>query len=195
MLNGILALEELNMYGNDVSELIIPCNPKVLNRLVTLNVGCNDLAYVPEDLVRLTSLRVLLVMQNSIDRIPMRICQMRLRTLKVSDNPMVHPPLETCERGVASMKHYYRCLLLEERHYHKHQQTKQQQRLLFVPNNSMRTPTAPSTWSSYNTSQRNHHRGCTHPPRRTAARSTLAADSDGHIRPRDMPFFGRDGRN
>jgi hypothetical protein len=194
MLNGILALEELNMYGNDVPELIIPCNPKVLNRLVTLNVGCNDLAYLPEDLVRLTSLRVLLVMQNSIDHIPMRICQMRLRTLNVSDNPMVNPPLETCERGVSSMKHYYRCLLLEERHYYKHQQTKQKQRFLFVLNNNMRTPTAPSTWS-YNTSHTLASTSWLLPSTGAHSSSTHAADSYGHIITRDMPFFGRDGRN
>jgi hypothetical protein len=39
---------------------------------------------------------------------------MDLRVLDVSSNPLLQPPLETCERGLHSMQRYYHCLKLEE---------------------------------------------------------------------------------
>jgi GTPase SAR1 family protein len=119
MLEGLLALEELNMYGNKVSEIIIPRNPKLLTKLETLNLGYNDLAYLPEDLDQLKALRVLKVMNNFLEKVPMRICDMDIRTIDVSSNPVIRPPIETCERGICSMKRYYHCLRLEEQSKHK----------------------------------------------------------------------------
>jgi GTPase SAR1 family protein len=114
MLEGLLELNELNMYGNKVSMIVVPHNPKLLAKLETLNLGYNDMAYIPEDLDRLKALRTLKVMNNFLEKIPMRVCDMELKTIDVSSNPVIQPPIETCERGICSMKRYYHCLRMEE---------------------------------------------------------------------------------
>jgi GTPase SAR1 family protein len=114
MLEGLLELQELNMYGNKVSVIVVPYNPKLLAKLETLNLGYNDLAYIPDDLDRLKALRILKVMNNFLEKIPMRVCDMELKTIDVSSNPVIQPPIETCERGICSMKRYYHCLRMEE---------------------------------------------------------------------------------
>jgi GTPase SAR1 family protein len=102
------------MYGNKVSVIVVPHNPKLLAKLETLNLGYNDLAYIPDDLDRLKSLRTFKVMNNFLEKIPMRVCDMELKTIDVSSNPVIQPPIETCERGICSMKRYYHCLRMEE---------------------------------------------------------------------------------
>lgn len=114
MLEGLPELNELNMYGNKVSVIVVPHNPKLLAKLETLNLGYNDLSYLPEDLDRLKALRNLKVMNNFLEKIPMRVCDMELKTIDVSSNPVIQPPIETCERGICSMKRYYQCLRMEE---------------------------------------------------------------------------------
>ena len=69
MLEGLLELQELNMYGNKVSDIIVPQNPKLLAKLELLNLGYNDLSYLPEDLDSLKSLRTLKVMNNLLELI------------------------------------------------------------------------------------------------------------------------------
>lgn len=107
------------MYGNKVAEIIIPhtnaTNKKqVLSKLETLNLGYNDLSYLPDDLDLLKSLRTMKVMNNFLEKVPMRVCDMDLRMIDVSSNPVIQPPIETCERGISSMKRYYHCLRMEE---------------------------------------------------------------------------------
>lgn len=114
MLEGLPELQELNMYGNKVSVIVVPHNPRLLSKLETLNLGYNDLAYIPEELDRIKSLRTLKVMNNFLEKIPMRVCDMELKTIDVSSNPVIQPPIETCERGICSMKRYYQCLRMEE---------------------------------------------------------------------------------
>lgn len=114
MLEGLPDLQELNMYGNKVAEIIIPHNPTILTKLETLNLGYNDLAYLPDDLDQLKALRTLKVMNNFLEKVPMRVCDMDLRTIDVSSNPVIQPPIETCERGICGMKRYYQCLKMEE---------------------------------------------------------------------------------
>jgi GTPase SAR1 family protein len=114
MLEGLPELQELNMYGNKVAEIIIPPGRGYLSKLETLNLGYNDLAHLPDDLDQLMALRTLKVMNNFLEKIPMRVCDMDLRQIDVSSNPVVQPPLETCERGICSMKRYYHCLRNEE---------------------------------------------------------------------------------
>lgn len=107
------------MFGNRVTELIIPRNPKLLTKLEILNLGYNDLVDLPEDLDQLKSLRVLKLMNNFLERVPMRVCEMDIRSIDVTSNPVVQPPSETCERGICSMKRYYHCLRVEEVCKHK----------------------------------------------------------------------------
>ena len=114
MLEGLLELQDLNMYGNKISVIVVPHNPKLLARLEILNLGYNDLAYLPEELDRLKTLKTLKVMNNFLERIPMRVCNMDIKTIDVSSNPVIQPPIETCERGIGSMKRYYHCLSMED---------------------------------------------------------------------------------
>lgn len=114
MLEGLLELQELNLYGNKISVIVVPHNPKFLTKLETLNLGYNELAFIPEDLDRLKALRTLKVMNNVLEKVPMRVCDMELKSLDVSSNPVIQPPQETCERGICSMKRYYHCLRMEE---------------------------------------------------------------------------------
>lgn len=61
------------------------------------------------------SLKTLKCMNNLIEIVSAAICEkMDLRVLDVSSNPLVQPPLETCKRGLHSMRRYYQCLKLEE---------------------------------------------------------------------------------
>ena len=53
-------------------------------------------------------------MNNFLEKVPMRVCEMDLKSIDVSFNPVIQPPLETCERGIFSMRRYYHCLRLEE---------------------------------------------------------------------------------
>jgi hypothetical protein len=77
-------------------------------------VGFNQLTAIPDEIVRLPSVKTLKCMHNLIERVRSEICEMDLRVLDVSSNPLLQPPLETCERGLHSMRRYYHCLKLEE---------------------------------------------------------------------------------
>lgn len=114
MLEGLPELQQLNMYGNKVAEIIIPDSPKLLSKLETLDLGYNDLVWLPDDLDQLKALRTLKVMNNFLAKIPMRICDMDLKTIDVSSNPVTEPPIETCERGICSMRRYWHCIRMEE---------------------------------------------------------------------------------
>jgi GTPase SAR1 family protein len=115
MLEGLPELQQLNLYGNKVSLIVIPTNPKLLSKLELLNLGYNDLAFIPEELDTLKSLKTLKMMNNFVEKIPMRVCDMKqLATIDVSSNPVIQPPIETCERGICSMRRYYECLRVEE---------------------------------------------------------------------------------
>jgi hypothetical protein len=111
---GLPDLQELNIYGNKVAEIVIPPVTPVLTKLEILNLGYNDLAHLPDELDKLTALRTLKLMNNFLEKIPMRVCDMDLRVIDVSSNPVIQPPIETCERGISSMKRYYHCLRVEE---------------------------------------------------------------------------------
>ena len=102
------------MYGNKVAEITIPDNLKLLSKLESLDLGYNDLVWLPEDLDQLKALRVLKVMNNFLAKVPMRVCDMDLKTIDVSSNPVTEPPIETCERGICPMRRYWHCIRMEE---------------------------------------------------------------------------------
>ena len=97
-----------------MSALVVPRHSTALAKLEFLNVGYNDIACLPPDLDRLTNLKSLKAMNNFIEQVPKRICDMNLKTIDVTFNPVVQPPLETCERGLSSMRRYYHAVELEE---------------------------------------------------------------------------------
>jgi len=102
------------MYGNKVAEIIVPSNMKLLARLERLDLGYNDLVFLPPELDQLRALRHLKLMNNFLAKIPMRVCEMDLKTIDVSSNPVTEPPAETCERGLCSMRRYWHCIRMEE---------------------------------------------------------------------------------
>ena len=116
ILEGLPELHDLNMFGNKVAVLSVPHNPALLSKLETLDLGYNDIAYLPDELDQLRSLRFLKVRNNFLTKIPMRICDMELKSIDVSSNPVAVPPLETCERGICSMKRYYQQMRAEDSH-------------------------------------------------------------------------------
>ena len=111
---GLPELQHLDLYGNKLTSFVTPSDPTLLTKLDYLDVGYNLLSVIPDGIAGLTSLRTFKCMNNAIEIIPAAICDMDLRVLDVSSNPLVQPPLETCERGLHSMRRYYHCLKLEE---------------------------------------------------------------------------------
>ena len=89
-------------------------NPKLLSKLETLDLGYNNISVLPDELDQLKSLKTLKVMNNLLSKVPMRICDMDLKSIDVSSNPVTEPPFETCERGICSMRRYWHCIRSEE---------------------------------------------------------------------------------
>jgi Leucine-rich repeat (LRR) protein len=111
---GLPMLQTLDLYGNKICELVLPQDPDLLSNLMALNLGYNNLTSLPDDLANFKSIRFLKVMNNLIEKIPIHVCEMNLKLLDVSSNPLIQPPIETCERGIGAMKRYYHCLRSEE---------------------------------------------------------------------------------
>lgn len=99
------------MYGNKLTSLNVPSDPELMGKLEYLDVGYNQLTAIPIELAKLP-LKTLKCMNNLIEIIPAAICDMELRALDVSSNPLIQPPLETCERGLHSMRRYYHLSLI-----------------------------------------------------------------------------------
>lgn len=104
------------MFGNKVTRIVLPQAPcggrgddlPFFSKLETLNLGCNDLLYLPDDLHRFRSLRTLKIHNNFLQVIPKAVCfMMNLKLIDVESNPVSVPPLETCERGIHSMRRFY----------------------------------------------------------------------------------------
>lgn len=111
---GLPELQALELYGNKISQLTLPKDASELSKLDYLDVGSNILTSIPDDLTKFHSLKTFKCMNNTLEIIPPAVCEMDLRVFDVSSNPLVQPPLETCERGLHSMRRYYHALKLEE---------------------------------------------------------------------------------
>lgn len=114
ILCGLPDLQALELYGNNFSQLVLPTNASGLSKLDYLDVGCNNLTSLPDELTHLHSLKTFKCSNNLLEIISAAVCELELRVLDVSSNPLVQPPLETCERGLYSMRRYYDALKLEE---------------------------------------------------------------------------------
>jgi len=119
ILEGLPNLEELNMFCNKVTEIAIPRNFKTLKRLKILDLGNNNIHYLPDDLSRLKSLRTLKLKNNFLTEIPVHVCEMNLKTIDISQNEVTQPPSEECESGILSMREYYLSLRREEQSKNK----------------------------------------------------------------------------
>ena len=114
MLEGLPELKHLNIYGNKVAEVIISDNPRLLSKLETLDLGFNNLERLPDNLNQLKALQTLKVGSNCLEKVPMQVCDMDLKTIDVSCNPVTEPPVETCDRGIGYMRLYWRSIKIEE---------------------------------------------------------------------------------
>lgn len=95
--------------------LKLPDELSVLSKLEYIDLNFNTISVIPaEELSKLPSLKTIKIMNNLIRIVPEMICEMDLKVLDVSSNPLVQPPLETCSRGLQSMRRYYKCLRAEE---------------------------------------------------------------------------------
>jgi len=107
MLQGIPELQTLNMSDNRLSEVIVPVNLTLLSRLETLDLCCNDLTFLPDNLDQLHGLRFLKLRNNFLTKIPRCVCEMRLRMIDVTYNPVLEPPVGICGSEISSMRRYW----------------------------------------------------------------------------------------
>jgi len=111
---GLPDLQALELYGNNISQLVLPNDATELSKLDYLDVGYNNFTSLPHELTQFHSLKTFKCSNNLIEIIPAAVCEMELRVLDVSSNPLVQPPLETSLRGLGPMRRYYHALKLEE---------------------------------------------------------------------------------
>jgi len=111
-LASLPALLELNLFDNNLSGLDFD-NVQLpeTTKLELLDLGYNNLQEFPLGLEKIESLKRIFVYNNTIDVVPLRIVRMpNLVKLDIMQNPLIQPPMETCERGLAAIKRYYNCI-------------------------------------------------------------------------------------
>ena len=102
------------MYANRLAD-ISASSLDMIARVEHIDIGYNHLTEIPAAITSLKFLKTFNCMNNLIEIVPAEVCEMEsMRVLDVSSNPLIQPPLETCERGLHSMRRYYHCLRLEE---------------------------------------------------------------------------------
>jgi Leucine-rich repeat (LRR) protein len=97
----------MNLRCNKIRDISIPENSRLLRKLEILDLSYNDLVYLPSELVLLNALNILNVSNNFLENIPVCICGMNIKSIDVTGNPLLVPPIEMCSRGVPSMRKYY----------------------------------------------------------------------------------------
>ena len=108
-------MEYFEFYENNLKVLKLPDELSVLSNLEYIDFNFNTISIIPaEELSKLPSLKIVKFMNNLIETVPELLCEMDLKILDVSSNPLIQPPLETCSRGLQSMRRYYKCLQDEE---------------------------------------------------------------------------------
>lgn len=111
---GLPELQHLELQHNELTAITLPSDSHLLTKLEYVDVSFNKVSALPVEIALIQSLKALRIMNNLIEVIHVQICEMDLRVLDVSSNPLFQPPLETCERGLTSMRRFYHCLTLEE---------------------------------------------------------------------------------
>ena len=111
---GLPELQHLELQHNELTAITLPSDSQVITKLEYVDVSFNKVTALPVEIALFQSLKTLKCMNNLIEVIHVQICEMDLRVLDVSSNPLFQPPLETCERGLTSMRRFYHCLHLEE---------------------------------------------------------------------------------
>ncbi|KAG7343275.1 Miro domain containing protein [Nitzschia inconspicua] len=73
MLVGMPELEELNLSVNEIKTVTISCQSQVLRKLKVLDLSTNQISSLPNDFVRLSSLKVFDIQHNPIKKVPIEI--------------------------------------------------------------------------------------------------------------------------
>jgi GTPase SAR1 family protein len=73
ILTGMPELEELNLSGNKITRVRLPSDPLSLSKLKTLDLSMNKISKLPNDLGRLTSLKMFDVQHNPVKHVPVDI--------------------------------------------------------------------------------------------------------------------------
>lgn len=100
-------LKKLFLSNNKISE--IPRAILQLKKLERLRLSSNQISRIPEEIEHLDNLSVLVLYSNQIDKVPIAIVRMKsLQYLELQWNPITEPPLEIVDRGLESIRRYYR---------------------------------------------------------------------------------------
>jgi len=107
---GIPNLQWLNAYDNEITTIDISPDSTALKSLQYFNLGFNNLCELPSILPKLKDLTEVIAGSNCLSYIPKEICDMNLKVLDVTPNPLQKPPSQTCELGLEAMRRYYEYL-------------------------------------------------------------------------------------
>jgi Leucine-rich repeat (LRR) protein len=98
-------LINLDLYGDKISQLVLPHNMELLSKIEVLNLGYNGIPFLPHRLAQLRSLRILSLANNFLSVIPRGLCD--LEAIGVKNNPFRAPPMEQCKQGITVMRAYW----------------------------------------------------------------------------------------
>ncbi|XP_019614118.1 PREDICTED: uncharacterized protein LOC109462063 [Branchiostoma belcheri] len=99
-------LEWLNLSGYQLQTL--PAEIGQLTNVKHLDLyGC-ELRILPPEVGRLTQLEWLDLRHNQLETLPAEVAQLSsLDTLSVRGNPLIKPPAEVCDQGIAAIRQYF----------------------------------------------------------------------------------------
>ena len=112
----LTALEFMDFSDNSIT--VIPGNIMKLTNLTTLMLVMNRLTEIPDCMCDMTHLRSLWVGGNRIAKLPPNFGRLKYldwgeshtSSLAVGGNPLVHPPVEICTKGVSAINVYFKRL-------------------------------------------------------------------------------------
>ncbi len=107
-------LEFLDVSDNRIAEL--PSDVRNLRRLGALLLFMNELEELPDAVCELEELRTLWIGNNSISELPSGFGRLQeldwgvrhTPSAALEGNPLVHPPLDVCRKGVAHIAMYFK---------------------------------------------------------------------------------------
>ena len=106
MICGLKNLEFLDLSDNYMSEL--PAEIRNLKKLEALLLFLNELKELPDGICELEELRTLWIGNNQITELPRKFGDLHeldwgtrhTPSTAVDGNPLIHPPIEICKRGI-----------------------------------------------------------------------------------------------
>ncbi|XP_019640535.1 PREDICTED: malignant fibrous histiocytoma-amplified sequence 1 homolog [Branchiostoma belcheri] len=99
-------LEILDLRENCICRL--PANISVLQKLQKLWLCENNLDSLPDSICEMENLTEFMAHRNNISTLPFGFGRLKLKHLNLDNNPLVQPPLETCQEGISAIAAYQR---------------------------------------------------------------------------------------